>query len=80
VRHQVDVALGRFGARVQAGRLTIVGAVLDVENALHEGKGRLVVIDVNANRDKKRLDAFLEAVQDGHTDQPAKQALRRYAR
>jgi carbonic anhydrase len=80
VRHQVDVALGRFGARVQAGRLTVVGAVLDVENALRKGRGRLVVVDVNANRDPKRLEAFLKAVHDGGLEEPVEHTLRRRLR
>jgi carbonic anhydrase len=62
VHDQVTAALARFGRRVHAGRLTIVGAVLDLRNDIGLGAGRLVVVDVNGNQDQKRIAAFIEAV------------------
>lgn len=62
VHAQVTTALAHFGKRVQAGRLTVVGVVLDVDDSFKTGAGRLVIVDVNANRDEKRLAAFVSAV------------------
>jgi carbonic anhydrase len=62
VHDQVDAALERFGKRVHSGRLTVVGAVLDFRNDIGLGAGRLVLVDVNGNRDPERIGAFIEAV------------------
>jgi carbonic anhydrase len=62
VHDQVKFALKQFGARVNAGELTIIGAVFDLRNDLGKGAGRLTVIDVNGNQDEARLKAFGEAI------------------
>lgn len=62
VHDQVDAALERFGKRVHAGKLTVVGVVLDFRNDIGLGAGRLVLVDVNGNRDPERIGAFIEAV------------------
>ena len=62
VHDQVRAALKQFGARVNAGELTIVGAVYDLRNELGQGPGKLQVINVNGNQDQERLKAFEEAV------------------
>lgn len=70
VHDQVTAALSRFGKRVHSGRLTVVGAVLDLRNDIGLGAGRIVLVDVNGNRDQKRIAAFIEAV----TGKPAPEA------
>lgn len=70
VHDQVSAALSRFGKRVHSGRLTVVGAVLDLRNDIGLGAGRIVLVDVNGNRDQKRIAAFIEAV----TGKPAPEA------
>jgi carbonic anhydrase len=62
VHDQVAAALARFGKRVHSGRLTVVGAVLDLRNDIGLGAGRIVIVDVNGNQDQKRIAAFIEAV------------------
>jgi len=62
VHDQVRVALKQFGAHVNAGELTIIGAVYDFRNDLGRGAGRLSVINVNGIEDEARLKAFGEAI------------------
>ncbi len=70
VNAQVDVALERFGTLVGRGELTIVGAVYDLRNDMGAGAGRLNVVNVNANTDPKRLQAFVRAIRDTATPLP----------
>jgi carbonic anhydrase len=65
VHDQVKTALHEFGPRVNAGDLTIVGAVYDFRNDLGKGAGRLSVINVNGNQDPVRLKSFVEAIMSG---------------
>lgn len=75
VHDQVKAALRRFGARVTAGELTIIGAVYDLRNDLGRGAGKLLVIDVNGNRDEARLKAFTDAIMAiPNPNKPAEQA------
>jgi carbonic anhydrase len=62
VHDQVGAALKQFGARVNTGELTIIGAVYDFRNDLGKGPGRLTVIDVNGVQDEARLKAFGDAI------------------
>jgi carbonic anhydrase len=62
VHDQVSAALARFGKRVHSGRLTVVGAVLDLRNDMGLGAGRIVIVDVNGNQDQQRIGAFIAAV------------------
>jgi carbonic anhydrase len=62
VHDQVRAALKQFGGRVNAGELTIIGAVYDLRNELGQGPGKLQVINVNGNQDPDRLKAFGEAI------------------
>jgi carbonic anhydrase len=63
VRSQVDHALTRFGARVQEGKLTIVGAIYDFRNDLGNGAGKITIVDVNGNTDAERMQSFVDAVE-----------------
>jgi hypothetical protein len=62
VHDQVSASLKHFGRRVQAGKLTVIGGVLDFRNDLGAGAGRVVLVSVNGNREPERLDAFIDAV------------------
>jgi carbonic anhydrase len=62
VNNQVDTALKHFGKDVQAGQLTVVGAVYDFRNDLLQGAGKLTVVNVNGNSEPERMTAFVEAV------------------
>ena len=62
VHDQVAVALDKFGERVSDGQLTIVGAVFDFRNDMHQGFGKVVIVDVNGNREPARIAAFERGV------------------
>jgi carbonic anhydrase len=62
VNNQVETALKHFGKDVQAGQLTVVGAVYDFRNDLLQGAGKLSVVNVNGNSEPERMTAFVEAV------------------
>jgi carbonic anhydrase len=62
VDNQVDTALRRFGKDVQAGQLTVVGAVFDFRNDLLRGAGKLTIVNVNGNSEPERMAAFVDAV------------------
>lgn len=63
VHAQVAQALTHFGARVQEGKLTIVGAVYDFRNDLGKGSGKITIVDVNGNGEAGRMSAFVDAVE-----------------
>jgi carbonic anhydrase len=62
VNNQVETALKHFGKDVQAGQLTVVGAVYDFRNDLLQGAGKLTIVNVNGNSEAERMAAFVEAV------------------
>lgn len=63
VHRQVRAALDRFGPRIVTGKLTVIGAVLDHQDELGKGAGRISIVNVNGNSEPKRLKAFVDAVQ-----------------
>ena len=63
VHRQVRAALDRFGPRIVTGKLTVIGAVLDHQDDLGKGAGRISIVNVNGNSEPKRLKAFVDAVQ-----------------
>jgi carbonic anhydrase len=62
VNNQVDTALRHFAKDIQAGQLTVVGAVYDFRNDLGQGAGKLSIVNVNGNSEPERMSAFVEAV------------------
>lgn len=62
VNNQVEAALKRFGKDVQAGQLTVVGAVYDFRNDMLQGAGKLSIVNVNGNSEPERMVAFVDAV------------------
>ena len=71
VNNQVETALKHFGKDVQAGQLTVVGAVYDFRNDLMQGAGKLSIVNVNGNSEAERMAAFVEAIS-GKKDSDAK--------
>jgi carbonic anhydrase len=55
VDYQVATAMRRYAEEVQAGRLTIVGAVYDFTNAYQAGEGQLVITNLNGETDPQKL-------------------------
>ncbi|OIQ90173.1 carbonic anhydrase 2 [mine drainage metagenome] len=51
VDNQVTLALKKFDTEVKDGTLTVIGSVYDFQNAMHQGQGRLVVININGRTD-----------------------------
>jgi len=51
VNNQVDFALKKFANEVKENKLTVIGAIYDFQNALHQGQGRLVITNINGNTD-----------------------------
>ncbi len=51
VNNQVAFALKKFEEEVKEGKLTVIGAIYDFKNALHQGQGRLVITNINGNTD-----------------------------
>jgi carbonic anhydrase len=63
VNNQVAFALTRFGGRVQAAKLTVIGAVYDFRNDLVQGPGKVTIVNVNGNAEAQRMRAFVDAVE-----------------
>lgn len=51
VNNQVAYALKKFENEVKEGKLAVIGAIYDFRNDLHQGQGRLVIININGNTD-----------------------------
>ncbi len=70
VNNQVETALKHFGKDVQAGQLTVVGAVYDFRNDLLQGAGKLSIVNVNGNSEPERMTAFVEAIAGKRDEKP----------
>lgn len=55
VDFQVDLALDRYKDRVEGGRLVVVGGVIDLANRYGHGAERLVIININGEKDTVSL-------------------------
>jgi carbonic anhydrase len=60
VNHQVDFARKKFSKDVKARRLMIVGAVYDFTNIMHQGEGRLTIVNVDGNSHPKYVKNALD--------------------
>lgn len=58
VNNQVRHAMAKWEEEVITGKLTVVGAIYDFRNDLHQGQGKLVVINVNGETDSARIAAM----------------------
>jgi carbonic anhydrase len=63
VNNQVALALTKFGGRVQAGKLTVIGAVYDFRNDMGQGIGKVNIVNVNGNDEAQRMRSFVDAVE-----------------
>lgn len=66
VHNQIEAALQRFRAEVDAGTLGIVGAVYDFRGDYGQGQGQLIVVNVNGERDAAafRQSPLVQGMQD----------------
>ncbi len=55
VDYQVDLAVKKYNKEIKEGKLTVIGAVDDFINAYKSGEGRIIIINVNGEKDIKRL-------------------------
>jgi carbonic anhydrase len=63
VHAQVAFALQKFGGRVQAAKLTVIGAVYDFRNDMAQGQGKITIVNVNGNEEPQRMRSFVDAVE-----------------
>jgi carbonic anhydrase len=56
VHNQVSLAMLKFSDEVGSGGLVIVGAVMDFADDLHQGAGKLHIININGEKDPEKLD------------------------
>ncbi len=61
VNNQVATAMLKFDEEVKEGKLTVIGAVMDFADDLHQGTGKLSIINVGGETDPNKL-LNLEAV------------------
>lgn len=57
IDYQVAQAIARYSERVENGRLVVIGSVLDLDNRYGHGAGRLIIINVNGEKDAAKLRA-----------------------
>jgi len=55
VNNQVRQAMNKFEEDVISGRLTVIGAVYDFKNELHQGLGKLNIVNVNGETNAARI-------------------------
>ena len=55
VDYQVEQAVRRYQDRVHGGRLVVVGGIIDLVNAYGRGPGRLIIINVNNERNDSKI-------------------------
>lgn len=55
VNQQVAAAMAKFHEEVESGELTVMGAVMDFADDLHQGSGKLHLINVNGETDPAKL-------------------------
>jgi len=56
VNNQVTASLFKFAEEVDAGHLTVIGAVMDFADDMHKGAGKLHIINVNGETDPAKLE------------------------
>lgn len=56
VHNQVAAAMLKFDDELKDGKLTVIGAILDFADDLHQGAGKLNIINVNGETDPSKLE------------------------
>jgi carbonic anhydrase len=78
VNQQVKAAMLKFADEIGAGRLVVIGAVMDFADDLHQGAGKLHLINVNGETDPAKLEN-LTTLLDKPAAQPAAKAQHKAA-
>lgn len=55
VHNQIAAAMLKFAEEIQTGRLAVIGAVMDFADDLHQGAGKLHLININGETDPSKL-------------------------
>ena len=55
IDYQIEQALARYKDRVKSGRLIIVGGIIDLTNAYNRGYDRLIIININGEKNDEKL-------------------------
>jgi len=55
VNQQVELALKDFAPLCQSEKLLILGMVLDLDNSLHHGYGKITILNINGETDRSKL-------------------------
>ena len=55
INNQVEAAIMAFSGEVEAGRLAVVGAFYDAGNDLKQGRGKLVITNLNGETDPAKI-------------------------
>ncbi len=76
INNQVRMAMGKFEQEVISGHLTVVGAVYDFKNEMHQGLGKLNIVNVNGETNPAKI-AKLDLLQG--LDAPAAKPTMRHA-
>lgn len=56
VHNQVKAAMHKFAEETGSGQLVVIGAVMDFADDLHQGAGKLHIINVNGETDPAKLE------------------------
>lgn len=56
VHNQVAAAMLKFDEELKEGKLTVVGALLDIADDAQKGAGKLLIINVNGETDPNKLE------------------------
>lgn len=58
INNQVEGAILKFSGEVEAGKLAVLGGYYDYNNDLKQGRGRLVITNINGETDPARIRAL----------------------
>lgn len=72
VHNQVASAMLKFDEELKEGRLTVIGAVLDFADDLHQSAGKLHIINVNGETDASKLANLESLLTKSNTQLPQK--------
>ncbi|MFH2134119.1 MAG: carbonic anhydrase [Pseudomonadota bacterium] len=56
VHNQVSAAMIKFSEEIRKGELVVIGAVMDFADDMHSGSGKLHIINVNGESNRKKLE------------------------
>jgi carbonic anhydrase len=72
VNNQVAAAMLKFDDELREGKLTVIGAVLDFADDLHQGTGKLSIVNVNGETNAAKLANMESVLTKAKAAKPAK--------